>query len=416
MPKVVAKPISLTVRPFQVSHLCFEVSGILGRSLAELGTQVSAFDFDHLYNAFREANTHQVVDPGRLEFDSDGIDAQTIRSPVAGARPMALAALRAEPVKAALNKAVTARVNAFITKYGNATKIASFLKAAASDKSFRLRRLSNRSQQRTDKLLFAYQHSGRNETDVVTKTMTDLTAKRHEEPFVTTTTITSDKITSSRSAHEHVVSANAVKNNDQAGVVEIQKIENTGYEFRMPFIDEDMRNDRDQNMISDQNVSHFLQSHYLDRLEEVYKNELASIDADVNQLQVAYLNTILLSPIDGIITGVYKNPGDAVSSGEPVFRVENNDDVLIVAEVVCRGPISVGSILQVKTTLFDVPSSPVTIEAEIVAVRGEGEDDQWEVIAKRKNTDNAGKGPLFPLGYNFDYDNTEVAIFGAGEI
>lgn len=169
-------------------------------------------------------------------------------------------------------------------------------------------------------------------------------------------------------------------------------------------------------MISDQHVSHFLQSHYLDRLEEVYKNELASIDADVNQLQVAYLNTILMSPIDGIVTGVYKNPGDAVSPGEPVFRVENNADVLIVANVACRGPISVGSMLQVKTTLFDLPDSPVTVEAEIVSVRGAGEDDQWEVIAKRKNTDNAGKGPLFPLGYTFDYDNTEVAIFGANEI
>jgi len=72
--------------------------------------------------------------------------------------------------------------------------------------------------------------------------------------------------------------------------------------------------------------------------------------------------------------------------------------------------------LQITTKLFDVPSAPVTIEAEIVAVRGAGEDNQWEVIAKRANRDNAGNGPLFPLGYSFDYDNTFVAIFGAGEI
>jgi hypothetical protein len=418
MPKVVAKPLSLTVRPFQVSHLCFEVGGILGRSLAELGTQVSAFDFDHLYNAFREANTNQAVDPGRLEFNSDGIDAQTIMAPVVGARPPALAVLRAEPVKAALNKAVTARENAFITKYGKVTENASFLKAAASGRTGRLARLSKRSQQRTDKLLFAYSQPGigRNENDVVTKTTTDVMAKRHEEPFVTTTEVVSEKITNSRTFHEAVVRASAVQGNDQAGAVEIQKIENTGYEFRMPFVEEDMRNDWEQIRILDQRVSDFLQSHYLDRLEEVYKNELASIDADVNQLQVAYLNTILMSPIDGIVTGVYKNPGDVVSPGEPVFRVENNADVLIVANVACRGPISVGSMLQVKTTLFDLPDSPVTVEAEIVSVRGAGEDDQWEVIAKRKNTDNAGKGPLFPLGYTFDYDNTEVAIFGAGEI
>lgn len=238
MPKVVAKPLSLTVRPFQVSHLCFEVGGILGRSFAELGTKVSAFDFDHLYKAFRNANNAFAVDPGRLELNSDGIDAQVLTTPFVGVRAPALAVLRAEPVKAALNKAVTARENAFITKYGNVTKIASFLKAAASTKSLRLTRLSNRSQQRTDKLLFAYQHSGRDVTDVVTRTITDLIAKRHEEPFVTTTTVVSEKKTTSRAAHEFVVSANAVKNNDKAGVVEIQRIENSGYEFRMPFIEE----------------------------------------------------------------------------------------------------------------------------------------------------------------------------------
>ena len=213
-----------------------------------------------------------------------------------------------------------------------------------------------------------------------------------------------------------MVSANAVKNNDLAGAVEIQKIENTGYEFRMPFIEEDMRNDREQIMIADQHVSHFMQNHYLERLPAVYKNEVAAMDADINQLQVAYLNTILLSPIDGIVTGVYKNAGDAVSPGEPVLRVENNAEVLVVAKIACRGPIAIGSMLQVTTTMFDVPSAPVTIEAEIVAVRGGGEDDEWEVIAKRQNTDNLGAGPLFPLGYTFDYDNTGIAVFGAGEI
>ena len=416
MPKVVAKPLSLTVRPFQVSHLCFEVGGILGRSFAELGTKVSAFDFDHFYNAFRNANKSQAVDPGRLAFDSDGIDKQTITTP--DGRKFALAALRAEPMKAALNKAIIARENAVITKYGKATEIASFLKAAASVKVARLTRLSSRSQQRTDKLLSAYSEKGvgRNEIDVVRTTTTDVVGKRHEGELVTTTEVVNEKTTVSRSPHAFLVVASEVAGNDLAEAVETQRIENTGYEFRMPFIEEDMRNDRDQNMISDQRVSLFLESHYLDRLEEVYKNELASIDADVNQLQVAYLNTILLSPIDGIVTGVYKNPGDPVSPGEPVFRVENNANVLIVANVACRGPILVGSMLQVETTLFDLPDSSVKIEAEIVSVRGAGEDDQWEVIAKRQNTDNAGKGPLFPLGYTFDYDNTKVAIFGAGEI
>ncbi len=435
MPQVTAKPLSLTVRPFKVANLCFEVGGILGESFAELGAQVFAFDFDDVYKSFRDASTLQ-GNAGRLEFDSVRIDklTKTLFTPSfppgtghppgpESPRRFALAALRAEPVKAALNKAILSRENGFITKYGKSTEIASLLKAHRDDKTFRLDRLTHRSQQRTNNLLFAYSRSGRSESDVVTKTITDIISKHHEEPFVTTATV-SDKTTTSRVAHEHVVSANAVKNNDLAGAVEIQRVENTGYEFRMPFIDEDMRNDRDVLVLSDQTVSHFLQTHYLDRLEDVYKNELASIDADVNQMQVAYLNTILMSPIDGVVTGVYKHPGNPVAAGEPVFRVENNDNILIVARISCRGPIVVGSdttegsMLQVTTRLFDLPNSPVTtVEAKIVAARIQGEDDQWEVIAKRPNTDNAGKGgPLFPLGYSFDYDDTEVSVFGPNEI
>lgn len=407
---IVAKPVSLNVRPFQVSNLCFQAGGILGESFTELGAKISAFDLSRIYNAFREANANAARNDGRVPFDSDGIDAATKTSP----NRFALGALRAEAAKSGLNKAINQRANAFITKYANATGIASFLKAAASDKTFRLTRLSNRSQQRTNTLLRAYQISGRDEIDVVTKTITDITSKHHEEPFVTKTTEVSEKITSSRAAHERVVSADAVRNNDLAGAVDFQKIENTGYEFRMPFIDEDMRCDWDQIRISDQHVSHFLQTHYLDRLGEVYKNELASIDADINQWQVAYLDTILLSPIDGIVTGVYKNPGDPVGAGEPVFRVEDNSEVLIVANIICRGPIAIGSKLRVRTPVFDSQASQVTLEAPVVSARGQRDNDHWEVIAKCSNLDADGK-IIFPLGYNFDYDNTDVDILGADE-
>src|SRR4051812_21509423 len=110
----VAKAVSLTVRPFQVSHLCFEVAGILGESFAELGTTVSAFDFDHLYSAFRAAQTKE-GDPARLVLDSDAIDGQAKLG--ANGHRFALAALRAEPVKTALNKAIIARANSVLAKY-----------------------------------------------------------------------------------------------------------------------------------------------------------------------------------------------------------------------------------------------------------------------------------------------------------
>jgi multidrug resistance efflux pump len=138
---------------------------------------------------------------------------------------------------------------------------------------------------------------------------------------------------------------------------------------------------------------------------------LAAIDADINRLQVAYLNTILLSPIFGTITGVYKNPGDLVRAGEPVFRIENDDTVLIVANVVCRGRVLIGSTLSITTTLFDGTDSPVSVSATIVAARGRGDDDQWEVIGKVSNIDATGH-KIFPLGYRFDIDKeiTQVSI------
>jgi hypothetical protein len=399
MPQEPARPVSLTVRPLHVSHLCFEVGGILGRSFAELGTKVSAFDFDHLYKSFRDANKAHAIDPGRLPFDSDGIDAQTITTNLVGRRPFALAALRAEPVKAALNKAIHARENAFITKYGGVAAIADVMRKIIPFRGKQINRLSELSNGQRRLLNAAYE-------------------KDPDRSGVVTTTINTSDATSKNDGTSKTKSPDANERSTQEATsqtTEHHTVVSKNIEFRVPLFENLARDERAQISLGHEVVAFVSETHYLDRLEEVFKNELASIDADVNQLQVAYLNTILLSPIDGIVTGVYKNPGDSVSAGEPVFRVENNADVLIVASVVCRGPIVVGSMLQVETTLFDSPTSPVKIEAEVVAARRQGEDDQWEVIAKRSNLDATGK-IIFPLGYHFDYDNTKVAMFGPGEI
>jgi hypothetical protein len=147
-----------------------------------------------------------------------------------------------------------------------------------------------------------------------------------------------------------------------------------------------------------------------DDLSKIFTNELQSIDYGVFQLQIAYLNTILMSPISGTVTGIYKNPGEVVRAGEPVIRVENNVDILLVATLIYRGPISIGSTLTVETNLFDSSGPARTkVGGNVVAVRGREEDDHWEVIVKCNNLDSNGK-PIFPLGYHFDFDNTHVAI------
>ena len=94
-------------------------------------------------------------------------------------------------------------------------------------------------------------------------------------------------------------------------------------------------------------------SQNLRTLNRYFKNERQSLDLDVKRLQIAYLNTILMSPIDGIVTGIYKNSGDSVSAGEPVIRVEDNSSVILVATLAYQGSISVGQTMTVTTSLFD---------------------------------------------------------------
>ena len=138
---------------------------------------------------------------------------------------------------------------------------------------------------------------------------------------------------------------------------------------------------------------------------------MQSIDADVYRLQIAYLNTILMSPIPGLVTGVYKNPGEAVKAGEPVIRVENFSMILLEATLIFRGPILVNqTIVTVETALFGASGPPTSISGVVVAARGHSDDDQWRLIIHCDKNLDTNNNPIFPLGYHFDFDDTRVTI------
>ena len=108
------KVVSLSVMASKASLLCFEVGGILGESHTELGASVAAFDFAAFY-ATLGSMPMVPGHPARLLYDFLEIQAF--------AKKFTLAALRAEPNKAALSKAVNARANAYYAKYANAPTI-----------------------------------------------------------------------------------------------------------------------------------------------------------------------------------------------------------------------------------------------------------------------------------------------------
>jgi hypothetical protein len=423
-----AKPIDLHVRASQVSHLCFETGGILGELHTELGAQALQFDFA-TFHAILGLMPTLAGHPARLIYDFLKIQADT--------QPFALAALRLELSKTALNKAVNARANAFYAKYANAPAIIArmhtdFSPGVADSKPSRLDSLAILSDKQMTLLKQAYLADGR--TNVVRNTESHLQSETSSSQGLSTSGFTDDKDVNFDTKASKV---DAPKDNvkivdvtNPSGVpmkesirmgydqhhtegwsrgIDNQTITNTDYGYRVPYLENIAQFERAQISLIDERFAQFMAGQNLQFLAAVFQNELQMIDSDVFRAQIAYLNTILLSPIRGIVTGVYKHPGDPVQPGEPVVRIENNQEILIMATIVFSGPIAVGATLTITTQLFGAVGPPTTIAGPIVSVRGKREDDHWEVIARCSNLDGGGD-PIFPFGYHFDFDDTTVVV------
>jgi hypothetical protein len=402
-----AKVVSLNVRASKTAHLCFEAGGILGESNVELGAEVKAFDF----NAFHATLGGMPSVPGhpaRLIYNFLEIQGAV--------KPATLMALRAEAGKAALSKAVNARANAFYAKYANAPAIISrmheyYSPSVSGSKPNRLDILSQFSQNQMEQIRDAYHAKGR--TGVATETRSTVesstTGASDEEsvdflaaPQTFTTPNVGMPLTTHESKHAHLQMGASTSDQNET-------IVNEDFVYRVPYLENFAQYERAQISLIDEQFAQFMYGQNLPYLAAVFSNELSSIDSDVFRLQIAYLNTMLLSPIAGTVTGIYRYPGEMVKPGEPVMRVENNAEILLLATLIYRGPIAIGSGVSVETRLFGLPGPKTPISGVVVAVRGQLEDDQWEVIVKCNNLDGSGN-PVFPLGYHFAYDDTTVSI------
>jgi biotin carboxyl carrier protein len=423
-----AKVVSLDVRPLQASHLCFETDGILGQSDAQLGAAVTAFDFAGFYAILGSSPTTP-ADPSRLLYDFLEIQAYVSQ--------YTIASLRAEPAKAALNKAINARQNAYFSKYANAPAVIAQINDSYSpyvpdSKPSRLLALSALADQQASELATAYSLDGRTGVVRTTNSTLDSTTRSRGESKETGQSneenVSLDLPVAGNlpnppsggasfagwtwqgpSNVELQEGSSGEKTTSTGSAREHQTIVNTDYGYRIPYIESQAQNQRAQISLIDQQFAQFMYSQNLAELAQVFANELSSIDSDVYRLQIAYLNTILMSPIAGTVTGIYKNPGDAVRAGEPVLRVENSSEILLVARLIYPSRISIGSTVTVESPLFEQPGPPTSIAGSVVAVRGERQDNQWEAIVNCDNLDGSGN-PILPLGYHFDYDDTTVTV------
>lgn len=419
-------------------------------------------------------------DPSRLAYGFLKIQAEVA--------PFTLATLRAEPRKAALEKAINTRQNAYLAKYAQQDTIISFAKqyyfnppdfglnqpANPSSKSARLDNLSDVNESRWAALNGAYANVGRQDgsagvvDEVISKVSSDtagygyeansgveetaivapanstfdpLGATRPEPPpspwsaLDLTQGVSQQQLRVGRPPDASTLWATGSDNwlggrepqtSTTGGVTssyqtnsnanqahQDQVVTTSGQAFRHPFYDAKAQYQRAQISLIDQQFSALQSAQTIPNLATIFGNELASIDADVYRLQIAYLNTILMSPIDGIVTGVYKNPGDPVRAGEPVIRVENFAVIQMEAIVIFRGPILVNqTTVTITTALFGSSSGqPTSISGLVVAARIHSDDDTWHLIVECANRDGSTPPqPIFPPGYRFDPDDTTVTI------
>lgn len=420
-----AKPIALHIRPFQTSHLCFEVSGILGTLDTELGATITAFDFTDFYETLIGTPT-VAGDQSRLLYDFAFIETQVAAN--------VLATLRAEERKTALDNAIRARQNAYFGKYGSSSSIVAQVNNLYSDtgsKPARLNNLATIAQNQANQLALAYTTDARTGVVKVTSSalksftrssgQSDTHGRTDSENMVVVVSPGNipappgnadwGGLTLSGAADNiNYDLASAREQTSSSGTAsQFEGIENTDYGYRVPYLESQAHNERAQISLADQLFANFVSTRNVPNLDRVFGNELRSIDGNVVNLQIAFLNTILMSPINGTVTGIYRYPGDAIKAGEPVLRIEDNSTILVVANLVFRAPVKIGSTMTVSTSLFDSAALPTTLSGSVVSVRGLQDDDCWEVIAKCNNLDGSGN-PIFPLGYHFDYDDTTVTI------
>ncbi|WP_189602346.1 HlyD family efflux transporter periplasmic adaptor subunit [Streptomyces lateritius] len=372
------KAVNLRVRPVKSVDLCYPVDGIiLFQPDSLLGKAVASYDLEGLYNGLGATTG----DKSRLVWDSMAIQS-TMQADV-------LSALRAEPARAELDQAIGMRQNAYLTTYSD--EVMAIARRVyfdnPSEQSAVVHRLVSDLESNTnilhgtlDNLYTADGLSG----NPIKKTVSDTTFSAVlDDPF--------------GGAH---YDNNAVSHS-----------ETRGYEYRMPSLENEIKYRRARIAQRQEYLSAIRMREMCESAATTFPNELAAFDQQIRKLQSAYIDTMLVPPFAGVVTGVFRNTGDFVSAGQPVVRVEDDTSVYLVGTIKYRGMLRLNNKVSVSTTLFDAPGGlPSTIEGVVASVRGhESVDEQWDVLVRCTNR-TAGGSPILPLNYNFDFESTTISI------
>ncbi|MBY4948156.1 hypothetical protein K6V92_16185 [Cupriavidus respiraculi] len=371
------KAIDLRVRPVLSVDLCYPVDGVIGRQSATLiGQPVQGLDVGQSLYPFLGQTDPQ--DSGRLMFHSNALYGR-----VAGS---VLSSLRNEPQAVDVDTAVTMRWNTYLSTY-SPDAIAKARETfwddpndASSPQWALLSELEEQSRHLNALLAQAYKDAGL------------------ENQVVKLQKSTNDNKATQYAGAQHV----------QFEGISDQTMDLI--DFRIPSIENTVRYLRARLGLRMESLNAWRQAEKY-RTDRSLYNELDVIDQQIRKLQVRYLDTFLISPFDGVVTGVFRGVGDYVRAGQPVIRVENDERIYLVGTIKYRGPLRVGDTITVTTTLFDAPGTqPTVTQGNLAAVRGhDAVDEQWDVMIECANR-TAGGEPVLPVNYNFDFKSTTLEV------
>jgi hypothetical protein len=176
-------------------------------------------------------------------------------------------------------------------------------------------------------------------------------------------------------------------------------------EFKYPSKDEEIEHQRTQLDLQDEWLKNKLMSLKVPNISDIMKNELQLLNLDIIKLIHGYLQTVLIPPFKGKVTAIYKDLGETVASGEPVIRIENDNEFFIVGFIQYRGLLRLEQKVKLITKIFETADDE-EITGKIKSIRGhEMDDDEWDIIIRCKNEKR-----VFPLNYHFDKDSTKILI------
>jgi hypothetical protein len=386
---IIGKAVNLRVRPVQSVDLCYPVDGLISRQPAALlGSPVGALNIEGLYLVLLD---RVQGDDSRLAWNSEKIyNFLQSAAPPGGDH---LSHLRNGPAAAELDSAVMMRQNAYLTSY-------------SPDILARVRKVYYDDHEYPEAVRYRLMADLENDVSKLHQGLTRA-YKQTTLPWGKY----DDVVKAARSQYDN-------RGNQYSGsdVVEgkfegFSETTSWGYEFRYPSVENDLRYHQSRAAIRQEFLNAWRMAEMCRYEDTTFSNEVAVMDQRIFALQAAYVDTFLVSPFDGIVTGVFRAQGDYVRAGEPVLRVENDEMMYLVGTVKYRGMMRIGSKVTVTTTLFDAAGAqPTTIDGSVSAVRGHNSvAEQWDILVACANRTDAGE-PILPLNYNFDFESTTVEV------